>query len=219
MPVLRSDYPAHSVSRAAGGHRDNLGRSAAYHSFGEGGALRFQPVDKWRLAMATAVTVLALPFLLDQSGKGAPGLAVAPGAGAAAVDLADSLRNEPDTTEALPPNAAYVPMPGEGTTTSQEIVIAVPTSPPEGTKWAKGKAGYRTWQATANGRPCLFTGAPISTVLTITNLDNGKATTCMVANNADPGSGLAILLDSSVFQDIADLAEAPVPVRITWTAA
>ncbi len=167
--------------------------------------------------MATAVTVLALPFLLDQSGSGAPGLAIAPGAGAG--NITDSLRNQPESTDPVPPNVALVPMPGDASTSPQTIVIAVPTSPPEGTKWAKGRAGYRTWQASANGRPCLFTAAPANTVLTVTNLDNGKATTCLVAATSDPGAGLAILLDSTVFQDVADLAEAPVPVRITWTAA
>lgn len=92
----------------------------------------------------------------------------------------------------------------------------MPTSPPDGSKFAKGKAGYQTWQLTSNGRPCLFTGAPVNTVVTVTNLDNGKSTTCLVAGNQLPGSGLVILLDSTVFQDIADLVEAPVPVRVAW---
>jgi hypothetical protein len=166
--------------------------------------------------MATAVTVLALPFLLDQSGQAGPGVAaVAPGGGSG--NLTDSLRNQADTSAPVSPNVALVPMPGDASTTSQQIVIAVPTSPPEGTKWAKGKAGYRTWQVSTNGRPCLFTAAPLNTVLSITNLDNGKVTTCLVAGNHDPGSGLAIMLDSTVFQDVADLAESPIPVRVTWS--
>ena len=92
----------------------------------------------------------------------------------------------------------------------------MPTSPPEGSKFVKGRAGYQTWQLTANGRPCLFAGAPVNTVVSVTNLDNGKTTTCLVAGAQNPNTGLAILLDSTVFQDIADLVEAPVPVRVAW---
>lgn len=164
--------------------------------------------------MATAVTVLALPFLL-QSGATTPGVtAIAPGGGSG--NIADALPTPAESEPALPDDATILTRRSDRSTTSQEIVIAVPTSPPEGSKFAKGKAGYQTWQLTSNGRPCLFTGAPVNTVVTVTNLDNGKATTCLVAGNQPPGSGLVILLDSTVFQDIADLVEAPVPVRVAW---
>ena len=172
-------------------------------------------MDKWRLAMATAVTVLALPFLLDQSGRATPGLAVAPTPGKGAIS--DQLpRPTTDSDPSVADNSAIVTLAPSESTTTQQIVIAVPTSPPDGSKFAKGKAGYRTWQLSANGRPCLFAGAPVNTVLNVINLDNGRATTCLVAGNQDPGSGLVIMLDSSVFQDIADLVEAPVPVRVAW---
>ena len=187
------------------------------HSLGEGGALRFQPADKWRLVMATAVTVLALPFLLDQSKRATPGLAVAPAGGNGA--LSDQLpRSAAETDPSIAENQSIVTLGPGNSTTSQRIVIAVPTSPPEGSKFAKGRAGYRTWQLTANGRPCLFSGAPVNTVVSITNLDNGRTTTCLVAGAQDPNSGLVILLDSTVLQDVADLVEAPVPVRVAWNA-
>lgn len=163
--------------------------------------------------MATAVTVLALPFLL-QSGKATGVAAVAPGSGSG--NIADALPTPAETDPPVPDDAAILTRRSDRSTTSQEIVIAVPTSPPEGSKFAKGKAGYQTWQLTANGRPCLFTGAPVNTVVTVTNLDNGRSTTCLVAGNQAPSSGLVILLDSTVFQDIADLVEAPVPVRVAW---
>jgi hypothetical protein len=166
--------------------------------------------------MATAATVLALPFLLDQSQR-TPGLAAAPPGGQA--DLAGQLpRTSTDTETSLAENSALITLAPRNATTTLQIVIAVPTSLPEGSKVAKGRAGYRTWQNTANGRPCLFGGAPVNTILSITNLDNGRATTCLAAG-AQPDaatSGLVIVLDASVFQDIADLVEAPVPVRVAW---
>jgi hypothetical protein len=165
--------------------------------------------------MATAATVLALPFLLDQSSRGTPGLAAAPGGRA---DIAGQLpRPSTDADTTLPDNAALVTLAPNAATTTQQIVIAVPTSPPEGSMFTKGRAGYRTWQS-VNGRPCLFNGAPTNTVLTLTNLDNGRQTTCMVAAGlADAAtSGLVIVLDSSLFQDLADLVEAPIPVRVAW---
>ena len=165
--------------------------------------------------MATAATVLALPFLLSQ--RNAPGLAAAPAPGQA--DLAGQLpRTSADTDPTLSENSALITLAPSNASTTQQIVIAVPTSPPEGSKFAKGRAGYRTWQNTANGRPCLFGGAPVNTVLTITNLDNGRFTTCLAAGNQPDAatSRLVIVLDSSVFQDIADLVEAPVPVRVAW---
>ena len=167
--------------------------------------------------MATAVTVLALPFLLDQSRRATPGLAVAPAAGNGA--LSDQLpRSASETDQSIAENQSIVTLGPGNSTTSQRIVIAVPTSPPEGSKFAKGKAGYRTWQLTTNGRPCLFSGAQVNTIVSITNLDNGKTTTCLVAGAQDPTSGLVILLDSTVLQDVADLVEAPVPVRVAWNA-
>ncbi len=164
--------------------------------------------------MATAVTVLALPFLL-QSGKATPGVAAVASPGGSG-KLTDALPSPEDTATPLPADAVILTRRSDRSTTSQEIVIAVPTSPPDGSKFAKGKAGYQTWQLTANGRPCLFTGAPLNTVLTVTNLDNGKSTTCLVAGNQAPASGLVIMLHSTVFQDVADLVEAPVPVRVAW---
>jgi hypothetical protein len=95
-------------------------------------------------------------------------------------------------------------------------VIAVPTSPPDGQTVLSGKAGYQTWRSSAWKRPCAFPKAAETTKLTITNLDNGKSTTCTVVSNATPAGGMSLVVDTPVFSEIADLLEAPVPVRITW---
>jgi hypothetical protein len=53
-------------------------------------------------------------------------------------------------------------------------------------------------------------------VLTVTNLDNGHVTTCTVALKKSLPGGQLIVLDTPIFQELGDLIEAPVPVRVTW---
>jgi hypothetical protein len=171
------------------------------------------------LAGAFALTALALPLLFKESRTSQDGrpssVGAIPANGgniAGAIGRASSTATD-DPATADSPTATVLPTDTPSTT---EIVIAVPTSPPDGQVVLNGKAGYQTWRSSLWARPCAFPKAAETTKLTVTNLDNGKATTCTVVSNATPAGGMALVMDSSVFTEIADLLEAPVPVRITW---
>ena len=167
-----------------------------------------------------ALTALALPLLFKETRKSQDGrpssfAAVAPGGDNIAAALnpaASSTTEEPVPADRAPLDPAII-----GAVNTTPIVIAVPTSPPEGQLSVTGKAGYQTWRSgTLFSRPCAFPKAAEATKLTIRNLDNGKTTSCTVVSNATPAGGMALIVDTSVFTEIADLLEAPVPVQITW---
>jgi hypothetical protein len=53
-------------------------------------------------------------------------------------------------------------------------------------------------------------------VLTVTNTDNGQTTTCTNSISTPLPAGVDIVLHTDLFTVISDLADAPVPVRISW---
>jgi hypothetical protein len=53
-------------------------------------------------------------------------------------------------------------------------------------------------------------------MLKVTNLDNGQTTTCMNTLGMSLPAGSDLVMNTAVYILIADLAEAPVPVRVSW---
>ena len=160
-----------------------------------------------------------MPLLFKETRKSQDGRPSSVGAlPAAGNDIAGAItRAAPaasDTPAAATDSSIVFPVTEAPVTT--QIVIAVPTSPPDGQVVLNGKAGYQTWRSSAWPNPCAFPKAAETTKLTITNLDNGKSTTCVVVSNATPAGGMSLIMDTPVFSQIADPLEAPVPVRITW---
>jgi hypothetical protein len=49
-----------------------------------------------------------------------------------------------------------------------------------------------------------------------TNTDNGQTTTCLNSVSTPLPAGVDIVLHTDIFTQISDLADAPVPVRISW---
>ena len=52
--------------------------------------------------------------------------------------------------------------------------------------------------------------------MTVTNLDNGHTVTCVIAERTGVPDDQVIVLDTPVFEQLADLVEAPIPVTISW---
>jgi hypothetical protein len=158
--------------------------------------------------------VVAVPFLLHaRSSSRASVAAVSAGS-----DLAAPLRpadTAASTSDASTTDASTTEAP---TSATGDIIIAVPDTQPAGVSVQTGRAQYRAW---APGeaffeRPCAFPYARGGTVLTVTNLDNGHSTTCTVALKKTLPGGQLIVLDTPIFQELGDLIEAPIPVRVTW---
>lgn len=58
--------------------------------------------------------------------------------------------------------------------------------------------------------------APEGILLTVLNVDNGQSTECTNTQGIDRPSDIGIVLHTDVFAEIGDLADAPLPVRISW---
>ena len=166
--------------------------------------------DRRRLIVASLFTVAALPALWVFNRESAA-ISGSPNVGAAGVDLGLGANSAPSTT-------AYEPQPplfvgGEGQPVRPGVVdIAVP--PPAGGNETIAKASFRRY---ADGsRQCTTLLAPNGATLTVVNIDNGQATTCTNTLGMVMPVGADIVLHTDVFGEIGDLADAPVPVHVSW---
>jgi hypothetical protein len=170
------------------------------------------PDDRRRLTLATIITLVALPALWlmqrDDTAPGSPTVAAAGAPAAPAVDSSDE--GDPDD----PPPPAYL----EGPSTTAPIVddtpLVIATGDAGTANRLTGTAGYRRFDDATTSGTCQVTGAPLGIVLTVRNVDNDRTTTC-VNTSGRLGDEIAVL-DISVFLQVADLVDAPLPVEITW---
>jgi hypothetical protein len=173
-------------------------------------ALRSMTIyERRRAAVALVITVLALPALWlakRDNPMSQPGVA--------AVDMAQGL----EASGAQPANHARpATPPGYLTGSAEEYapLIAEPSGPPiDETFTRAGFASYRNFAAQSD-RLCDVNFLPPGTRITVENTDNGKRIDC-VANRVRLGDGIIVVLDSSLFSALADLSDAPIPVRIRW---
>ena len=89
--------------------------------------------------------------------------------------------------------------------------IAIPRPP-------KGVTGQATFsRRIAAVSQCLVSeiGVPFNSRVTVTNLNNSHKLDC-INNVGGPRPEEAVVLHADAFLRIADLTDAPVPVRITW---
>jgi hypothetical protein len=160
-----------------------------------------------RVVLATALTVVALPsiWLL---GRDDP--SVAPNLAAAGVPTPrpDDISTDGTIAPEMPvflENTLVVPPP---------VIDNAATPAPQSTNTIQGNASYV--QVVDTTTLCTAPQAPGGATVTITNLDNGMTVTCTNTLGVTIPTGLAIALDADLFVQIADLVDAPVPVRISW---
>ncbi|MCU1454055.1 MAG: hypothetical protein JWN46_2201 [Acidimicrobiales bacterium] len=107
-------------------------------------------------------------------------------------------RPAPTTTQAPPPPTTQAPPPS--------------TQPPPPPNTQTGQATYYSWKS----GNCAHNSLPMGTVVTVTNLNNGRSATCVVGDRGGFGPPTIIDLDLSVFSQIANPSEGRIPVRISW---
>lgn len=203
-----------------------------------GAHLFLTAAERRRLVFATIVTLLALPTLWlvsrdeARDGSGVPSVA-AVGAGGAvdaagpATQTAGETPAATSTTGATRPVAEAAPEAEDddpfgdthpvfldGPTrplTPVVLDVAVPTT--DATSTVAGHAAYMR-----SGVPdrCDTPHAPVNATIVVTNVNNGRTVTCRNTFTFGLASGLAVVLDEAAFLRIADLVDAPVPVRIAW---
>ena len=167
------------------------------------------PYDRRRLVLASIFTVAALPALWiinrEDAGSAAPAL------GAAGVPQVGA-NQAPSTSAYLPNPPIFLNGPPSGADPAVVDIIIPPG--PTATE-ASGKASFRRYDDPTK-RPCTTPLAPWGSTLTVTNTDNGQTTTCVNSISTALPAGVDIVLHTDIFTVISDLADAPVPVRISW---
>jgi hypothetical protein len=177
--------------------------------------LNLDVTDRRRLVLAALLTAVALPaiwlFARSSDGKTTPSVAAGVGVPTPEADAA---------VAADPADDAFghdMPIFVDGPTTPPKAVvvpIVVPAVEP-----GEHIDGQATFKRTADPytTTCSATFAPFNAALTVTNLDNGRQTQC---RNKTPkvfeDKSIQIELTTDQFEQIAQLTDAPIHVRISW---
>jgi len=95
------------------------------------------------------------------------------------------------------------------------IDIAIPDSLPATER--KANLTYKDYSDFGgDGTLCTLGGAPSNALITVTNVDNGQVVQCKNTLGMSIPVGADMAIDINLYVRIADLVEAPVPVRVSW---
>jgi hypothetical protein len=168
-------------------------------------------LDRRRVVVASVFTLVALPALwvLNRDSASTSG---APNAAAVGVEVESAGGNAPTTTAYEPTPPLFVG--GDDAPTPPGLInVAVPPAP--GANERVMNASFHRYMNSV-GQPCTTLLAPDGAALTVVNLDNGQATTCTNTLGLAVPAGVDIVLNTAQFTLIGNLADAPVPVRVSW---
>jgi hypothetical protein len=172
--------------------------------------LHLQTADRRRIAVATMITLVALPVLW--------------------LDRQDQAAEQGGGVAALVPSGAVESPVAEGSggadfdesTGADPVFLGGPTIPPRPTaEIAYAADGGTSIQvrldyARIGQGACRMPAVPLGERVTVTNVDNGRSTTCVNASIEPPSNGREALIDSLGFLELADLIDAPLTVRVSW---
>ena len=162
--------------------------------------------DRRRIVLIALVTFFALPALWvvsrDKAAPDSSNLAasVAADAGTASVETSDG---------SLEPIILGGPAP---IVQDGSARIAYPATDPNGVQAIASFSNF-------DGAPdivCYIPVAPLGISITVKNLNNGRTTTCTNVYRISLPSGVTMLLHTKVFESLANLVDAPIPVSVSW---
>jgi rare lipoprotein A (peptidoglycan hydrolase) len=113
------------------------------------------------------------------------------------------------STTAAPTTTTVAPKPTTTTTAAPKPVVAS-----SGANSQSGGASYYSQPWAAKG--CAHKTLPKGTVVTVTNVANGKSTTCVINDRGPYVAGRIIDMDTSLFAKIASTSQGVAQVRISW---
>ncbi len=166
--------------------------------------------DRRRIRFAALITVSVLAlFWVFSGGSSNNDNASAP----TCVGCVDDAGNSaPSTTEYEPHPPLFV---GGGDDATPADPVSIATSPqPNANEVLTTSQFLRYGDVTV--RRCSTMLAPEGALLTVVNLDNGQSTTCTNTQGVDVPVGVGMVMHTDVFAEIGDLADAPLPVRVSW---
>jgi hypothetical protein len=161
--------------------------------------------DRRRITFAVILTLIALPAMWWMGRSDEPGTA-----GTAAAESPVATSGPPATYEPEPPVflGGEPPLP-------PPAVIEVDTPPAADGHGFDGRATFQRLGSPEN-TSCATPLAPAGSTLTVTNIDNGLHVTCYNSASVEPPAGTDLVVHTDLLARICDLADAPVPVRVSW---
>lgn len=139
----------------------------------------------------------------------------------AAEPTTTTAKPKPTTTTARPKAAAVTTTTSKPTTTTARPATTTTTAGPTTSTMGsappccrqEGGASYHDY---SDPRTCAHRSLPKGTALRVTNLGNGKKTTCVVNDRGPYVEGRIIDLSRSAFGEIANVSDGVIRVSIEW---
>lgn len=159
--------------------------------------MRVERSDRTRIALASVVTLVALPLTINENRR---------------------QDREPTVAVVAPDSGLAAQLqPAPAPTVAPTAVVTTPAPAPTFSTGTEGDAIWDRWSpgSVPSGAPCVTDVAGVGAQITVTNLDTGRRATCTVVERAALPAGVIVKLDAPVFQSLADLGESPIPVRVT----
>ncbi len=162
--------------------------------------------DKNRVKVAIVLTAIALPIIFIASG-GSPDSTKTTVALSTTTtyDVGLSIDAEKDA----PANLGGPVSPDQ----AGQGQIAYPAD--NSSRMIRGIASFR-WLPDTTKTGCSSNLVPLGVLITVRNLNNGRKTVCNNINIGPLPSGFDIVLHTTLFESIAELIDAPLPVEMTW---
>lgn len=170
--------------------------------------MKLTGIDRNRITVAFVLTAVALPLMFMASGSGADG-------GRSTVESTTSstinvgLASDPNAKADAPANLGG-PAIGDPNGQGQ---IAYPAD--NSGRMVRATASYKRLPEVSNSG-CSTDLVPLGSEITVRNLNNGRKVTCTNINIGGVPSGADLVLNTRLFESIADLIDAPIPVELTW---
>lgn len=165
----------------------------------------FTRFDKNRMTVAVIATAVLIPLLFMAGGRSSNTTAETIEATTTTYDLGLSSDGTADAPANLDGPVSQDPN-GSGE-------IAYPAD--NDGQMARVTASYKRFPMSAK-TGCSTTAAPLGTTVTVLNLNNGHKTTCLNINIGPTTGTFGIIMNTAVFEQIAELVDAPLPVELTW---
>ena len=162
--------------------------------------------DKNRMTIAAVLTAIALPviFIASASPQNASQTTVAPST-STTYDVGLST----DTDKDAPANLGGPVSPDQ----NGQGQIAYPAD--NSGRMIRGTASFRRLPDTTK-TGCSTNLVPLGATITVRNLNNGRKVDCININIGPLPAGFDIVVNTALFEIIAELIDAPLPVEMTW---
>jgi rare lipoprotein A len=167
-------------------------------------------IDEHSTTTTAAPTTTAVPVTVAAAVKKA-----VPASSSAAATTKTTVRRKPATTTTRKPKpTTTTAKPAPKSSAPPKLRSAAP--PPAAASTGQSETGQATWYETDDPAVCAHKTIPMGTVVTVTNVDTGKSTTCKVGDRGPFVEGRIVDLSPESFAQLAPLSAGVINVKLTW---